>query len=321
MTATTGSERLQPDVQGVGGYDQNWYPICLSSDVDRRGFTHTPFLNGHVVVRRDSEGSVRVLSGHCRHLGASLRNARMEGGELVCPFHGYRYNSDGACVATGIGDRPPEQARLLRFPAHEEFGVVWAFNGESPLYDPPSFDVVPQEVRHTASLDHLNRIDHTVMFSNSCDIHHLRVLHGLDVSEAREFRERDYGMSYAQTVTIPGIGPTEQVLRLHGTNCITLDRTVLGSRILTLIAGKALPGNNTRVFWITAVRPAAGMPDEAWDNLVTQEHARTTAMIGEDDEVFDNIRFKVDCLTSYDKFIIWYLKYATHYRAATGRET
>lgn len=323
MINLAGKERLQPAAQGVGGYDQNWYPVCLSTDVERDGFLHTPFLDGHVIVLRRPDGSVRVLSAYCRHLGASLRNATVEDGQLVCPFHAYRYDGDGVCVATGIGDRPPTQARLLQFPTHEEYGVVWAFNGESPLYDPPSFEL--SDLVHTASLDHTNSADHTVMFSNSCDIHHLRVLHGLDVGEARDFVESDFGMSYVQSVVLPGIGEVDQTLRLYGTNCITLERTVMGNRVFTLIAGKALPGNVTRTFWITAIRPVEGMPEAAVEDLVRQEQARTTAMIGEDDEVFDNIRFKVDSLTNYDQLIVWFLKYAASYprsdwaRAMIGR--
>ena len=37
----------------------------------------------------------------------------------------------------GPGDPPPPAARLFRFPTAERYGLIWAFNGEQPLFEIP----------------------------------------------------------------------------------------------------------------------------------------------------------------------------------------
>lgn len=53
-------------------------------------------VEGVSLVLVKADGAVRALENRCPHLGLPLGRGKIEGGEIVCPFHGSRFN-----LATG----------------------------------------------------------------------------------------------------------------------------------------------------------------------------------------------------------------------------
>jgi phenylpropionate dioxygenase-like ring-hydroxylating dioxygenase large terminal subunit len=51
------------------------------------------------VVWRGAGGAPRVMSDLCVHRGTALSLGRIQGDELACAYHGWRYAADGRCVA------------------------------------------------------------------------------------------------------------------------------------------------------------------------------------------------------------------------------
>ena len=71
----------------------------------------------------------------------ALSLGRVEAGELVCPYHGWRYGGDGACTkipAQPAGAKVPTKARALTYACRERYGLVWvaleASEAEVPVY-------------------------------------------------------------------------------------------------------------------------------------------------------------------------------------------
>ena len=123
-----------------GLFTQSWYPLCLSTELPVGKVLGLPFLDGRIVVYRGASGKVQVLSAYCPHLGADLAVGTVEGDEIKCAFHHWKFADSGQCVKTSLEDPVPPSACLFHFPTQERYGIVWAFNGEKPLFDLPSFD-------------------------------------------------------------------------------------------------------------------------------------------------------------------------------------
>jgi nitrite reductase/ring-hydroxylating ferredoxin subunit/uncharacterized membrane protein len=76
-------------------------------------------VDGVPVVLVSGEGTVRAVGGRCPHLGAPLGEGWLHRGELVCPWHGSRFDLD-----TGEPEQGPSTAPLPCFDTRVRAGRV-----------------------------------------------------------------------------------------------------------------------------------------------------------------------------------------------------
>jgi phenylpropionate dioxygenase-like ring-hydroxylating dioxygenase large terminal subunit len=86
-------------------------------------------LGTPIVLWRASEsiGPSAALD-ECPHRGARLSKGWVDGGCLVCPYHGWQYDGAGHCslIPSAGDDAPiPSRARLEVVGATERYGLVW----------------------------------------------------------------------------------------------------------------------------------------------------------------------------------------------------
>ncbi|MCM3923602.1 Rieske (2Fe-2S) protein [Frankia sp. AiPs1] len=125
------------------GYPNGWFVVAFSGDV-RPGRVSTHRLAGEdIVLYRTESGQLRAVGPHCPHLGAHLgHGGRVQGEDLVCPFHAFAFGPDGRCVRNAYGTAPP-RANLARVPVTEADGMIFAWRhagGDAPTWDVPVFD-------------------------------------------------------------------------------------------------------------------------------------------------------------------------------------
>ena len=116
-----------------------WYPIVPSGQL-----TDTPFpfrlLGTDIVLFRDRSGSAAALIDRCCHRTARLSQGWLDGGNIVCPYHGWTYSGDGKCVRIPQrpnGD-PGRNIAVETFRCTERYGVVWVAL-EEPLAPIPDW--------------------------------------------------------------------------------------------------------------------------------------------------------------------------------------
>ena len=120
---------------------QYWMPIYLSSDLPENDSKpeRMKLLHEDLIIFRDSEGRVGLVTEVCPHRGASLYWSRNEKGGLRCVYHGWMYDATGRCV--DMPNEPPysnfkDKVRLkAAYPCVERNGVVWTYMG--PRETPP----------------------------------------------------------------------------------------------------------------------------------------------------------------------------------------
>ncbi len=124
-----------------------WYVAAESSDVVQGKPHKTRVLGQNYVLFRDQTGKAGCLSDVCIHRGASLAQARrIVNGCIECPYHGWQYSTDGACVKIPAqGDKPPtERVRTDAYPTVEKYGWVWVFFGDAPEDERPPIPPFPE---------------------------------------------------------------------------------------------------------------------------------------------------------------------------------
>src|SRR5260370_33766655 len=96
----------------LSGYPTGWFVVCFSDQIGPRATLPLQYFGAHLVAYRGEDGRVRVLDAHCAHMGAHLGvGGRVVGNTLACPFHGWRYCEDGACVEIPYANKIPPRAR------------------------------------------------------------------------------------------------------------------------------------------------------------------------------------------------------------------
>jgi len=114
-----------------------WFQVCVPDEVPVKATKALFYFDRHLVAWRDEDEQLHVQDAFCPHLGAHLgHGGTVEGCEIQCPFHGWRFDADGANVDIPYSTRVNKRARLRTYPTLE-------VNGKSLVWYHPDPDVAP----------------------------------------------------------------------------------------------------------------------------------------------------------------------------------
>jgi nitrite reductase/ring-hydroxylating ferredoxin subunit len=90
------------------------------------------------VLYRNGDGQPVVLDAHCPHLGAHLGLGTVDGNGIRCPFHGWRFGSDGKCDDVPYACKTP-RAHVRTWPVQVANGIIFVWYGsDAPEWELPS---------------------------------------------------------------------------------------------------------------------------------------------------------------------------------------
>jgi len=92
------------------GEHSEWLCVGRVDQIPNPGDFYTiPLLGQPLIVVRDKEGCVKVLSAICRHRGAVITEGEGRCRQFMCPYHNWTYALDGKLIDTP-GLPPPMDA-------------------------------------------------------------------------------------------------------------------------------------------------------------------------------------------------------------------
>jgi phenylpropionate dioxygenase-like ring-hydroxylating dioxygenase large terminal subunit len=160
---------------------RSWYPVVRSRALKRGRIVRFELLDRHIAVYRDRSGHPHAIDARCAHLGADLTQGSVEEDGVRCAFHGWCFGPDGHCRDAPAHAAPPRR-QLRAYPSEERWGLVWVFNGPTPLFQLPaprgperwwSLALPPQRLRCHPHL----------VLANGLDVRHYETLHGMTFTE------------------------------------------------------------------------------------------------------------------------------------------
>lgn len=311
---------LAPKGEGEDGlFTQSWFPICTSDEVPAGTAKSFDFLDGRVIVFRNSTGTARVLSAFCPHMGADLASGDICDDTLRCGFHHWRFDIDGNCVETGVGDPVPSRAKLFRYPCAERWGIVFAFNGLEPLWDLPSFRYSDDElICKSFAIDGHMPVDPWVQCANTPDMQHIKTMHGIkfdcdDPDDEVEWTK--HSLSYYFHGRHVENEKIENWVAVHGTSLYWQETIIDGTWFGFIVPMGLVRPNRTRNYFILCARKDMGPANEVnrfIDDMIDLE----LKVVGEDIHVLSNMHFKPGTLTKGDKTLSRFFKYMHRYPRA-----
>ncbi|NEQ49848.1 MAG: aromatic ring-hydroxylating dioxygenase subunit alpha [Leptolyngbya sp. SIO3F4] len=132
--------------RAVGINPNYWYPVFWADQLKPGEVVPIKIWNSSLAVYRDADGTVHAMADACPHKGVELHRGEVHGKNLVCPYHGWEFDTKGQCV--GIPYFPAEQklpcAQAQVYPAQEAYGIIWVFPGAPEAANKQPLPEVPQ---------------------------------------------------------------------------------------------------------------------------------------------------------------------------------
>jgi phenylpropionate dioxygenase-like ring-hydroxylating dioxygenase large terminal subunit len=117
----------------------DWHVVAYMPTLPEGKPVAARLLDEDIVIWR-ANGQTHVWRDLCVHRGAKLSLGKVENDCLICPYHGWNYNSEGRCVKFPAHPEqtPPEKARAFTYHVQEKYDWVWVCPG-TPANDIPPF--------------------------------------------------------------------------------------------------------------------------------------------------------------------------------------
>ena len=76
---------------------RSWQPVYIAEKLASGKAVPLRILGEEFTLYRGASGQPHVVASRCAHRAAKLSTSRVEGEEIRCLYHGWRYNGSGQC--------------------------------------------------------------------------------------------------------------------------------------------------------------------------------------------------------------------------------
>lgn len=167
-----------------------WYVIAWSEEISQDKPLGRDILGKSVVIFRSPEGQAVVMDNRCAHRGFPLSEGRTTERGIQCGYHGFEYDTTGACVHVPGQWRIPPGGRQRTYPVVESHRWIWAWFGDPELAETTS---VPDT--HWMDDPDWDRVTHTrligcnagLLHDNLLDLTHESFLHTSTIGDDAVF--------------------------------------------------------------------------------------------------------------------------------------
>jgi len=174
-----------------------WFQVGWSADLKPGDVVPVDYFDKSLVAWRDEQGAAHVNDAFCPHLGAHFAyGGSVSEDNLVCPFHGWRFNPEGQNTLIPYSERINKKACVQSYPVTERNGLVMAWYhpfGESPQWEIPEVpefndpdNFMPMETR-----EYTIEAPWQDLAENGVDAAHFRYVHHTEIVPELESYQTD----------------------------------------------------------------------------------------------------------------------------------
>lgn len=267
---------------------QYWQPAALLDELaGKRPVVPVKLLGEDLVLFRDSEGELGLISRACPHRGADLCYGRLEDNGLRCSFHGWHFDRKGQCVeqpGEPEGSTMHEQIKITSYPVVEKNGIIFAYMGPGDPPEFPNFDCFRAPESHVFAFKGLWECNWLQAMEVGIDPAHASFLHRFLQDEDPD---EGYGKQFRDKAANTDI-PMTKLLRDYPRPEITVEETDYGMRLIAL---RHMDDGRTHVRITNQIFPEAICIPMSREMIITQWHV----------PVDDETCYWYSMFTSFDK--------------------
>lgn len=328
------AEILQPPaISEFASFPASWYRLCASRDI-MSGPSVRDVFDRRLVAYRNSTGEAVVMDSTCRHLGADLGLGKVVGDCIECPFHGWRYGSDGQCRHVPGAAEPPDFAVQQVYPCEERHGSIYFFNGSEPTFPLPFFaDESPPDYRSIAPRGFTAPCSWYMVNAHAFDVQHFMSVHGRRLLEPLQVDSPSpYARRSSYLAEIMGEKYYDRFLRRVVNDRVRITLTIWGGTFAVVtgdfgkrrsrffVISEPQKNGNTRcevlVFTPKMSNPIAGAVLEPF--MLRLRRWLTTAYLRDESTGLGSPRYSPHSLTEIDREMVKYFQWAANLKNMRG---
>jgi phenylpropionate dioxygenase-like ring-hydroxylating dioxygenase large terminal subunit len=174
-----------------------WFQVAWPDDVKVGQVVPLQYFGRHLALWRDDNGAPHLNDAFCPHLGAHFgHGGTVTGEELVCPFHGWRFDASGANTLIPYSERTNKKACVRAYPTIERNGLIMAWyhpEGADPMWEIPEVPEFsdPERFTETVTRDYRVEAPWQDLAENGVDSAHFRYVHHTEEVPELESYELD----------------------------------------------------------------------------------------------------------------------------------
>lgn len=247
--------------QGQLAFPIGWYSVARKRDLGKGDVQRVYAFDRELALYRTREGKAVLVDAFCPHLGAHLGiGGRVVGESLRCPFHGWRFDTEGECVEIPYCDEIPERARIRAWHVSETNGDIMAWfhpNGEPPAWEVPVLEELTSDDWSEPQYWEFSIPNHVQNIAeNVCDPEHFQFVHRQLETPPSEITVAENGRVLTLTADAKHADhPNILTAEVHNPG-LAIVRTVYGPGAEMLVYSTAQPTspNETLMRWTLTVR-------------------------------------------------------------------
>jgi len=119
-----------------------WYAVAWDHEIKRAPFGRT-ICGQQLLLYRQTNGSISAFEDCCPHRLLPLSKGFLQGDQLVCKYHGLKFNESGQCVWMPGQEGIHKDTHLRTYPVAEKHRFVWVWIGNPELANENSIPNLP----------------------------------------------------------------------------------------------------------------------------------------------------------------------------------
>lgn len=304
---------------------EGWYWVFASKDLRKKKAKGVSLFGRDLVLYRSESGKVRALDAYCPHMGAHLKEGKVEGDSIRCFFHRWQINADGRCVDIPCQNETRGIKPIQTWNVDERYNLIWIWvgDGEPTCSIPEAPELEGEEVSSILGKPFLKECAPGVMMINAIDAQHFQSVHHLSiplymkaekksrhqivfdnttVADRSSFTMRLIGLFYKKRLTY------DLSYWFGNTGCVTLGPDFLHFYIMFSLRQNAAGFSEGQTILITKKR--SGLTGKIINVLLL----KVTQVVGNyfargDTKIFKSIKFQFNHPIKADEAIVKFIQH------------
>jgi len=173
--------KVGPGTPGGELLRRYWHPVAAAQQLDDDPVVAVRILSEDLVLFRDRHEKMGLVGKRCPHRMMNLRFGIPEEDGLRCPYHGWMFDTSGACIEQPL--EPPDstfknRVSIPAYPVQELGGLIWAYLGPEPAPLLPRWDLFVKPHGFRQIVGHELPCNWLQVMENRGDLGHAIYLHG-----------------------------------------------------------------------------------------------------------------------------------------------